>query len=249
MLDPALFLPEPEPAAIHYTLISVDDHLVEPAHVFEGRLPIGLQADAPSIVETPEGHQVWEFEGSHFTQVGMNAVSGRRPETVKIEPFRFEHMRPGCYDPKARIDDMDLVGMWASMNFPSQITGFCGRVFFGAKNRALGVACTRAWNDWFFEEWFSEYPERFIPLGIAYLAEPEIAAAEIKRNADRGFRSVSLPERPHAVGLPSLVRTRISNAQDCNERRRHWLGGDAPRSSRQHCGSFGLRTRLDRASV
>ncbi len=133
-LDPGLFLPEPEPAPIHCTLISVDDHLVEPAHKFEGRLPADLQPDAPSIVETPEGHQVWEFEGQLSTRVGTNAVAGRRPDTVKIEPFRFEHMRPGCYDPKARIGDMDLIGTWASMNFPSQITGFYGRVFFAARN-------------------------------------------------------------------------------------------------------------------
>lgn len=204
MLNPDLFLPEPEPAPIHYTLISVDDHVVEPAHVFEGRVPAKLQPDAPAIVETPEGHQVWKFEEQFFTQVGMNAVAGRRPDTVKIEPFRFEHMRSGCFDPKARISDMDLIGMWASMNFPSQITGFCGRVFFAAKNRELGLACIRAWNDWFFEEWYSEYPDRFIPLGITYLADPQLAAAEIKRNAARGFRSVTLPERPHAVGLPSL---------------------------------------------
>ena len=34
-----LFLPEPEPRAVRYTVISVDDHVVEPAHTFEGRLP------------------------------------------------------------------------------------------------------------------------------------------------------------------------------------------------------------------
>ena len=33
-----LFLPEPQPAKVRYTVISVDDHLVEPPHMFEGRL-------------------------------------------------------------------------------------------------------------------------------------------------------------------------------------------------------------------
>ena len=31
-----------------------------------------------------------------------------------------------------------------------------------------------------------------------------MAAAEIRRNAARGFTSVTFPERPHAIGLPSL---------------------------------------------
>jgi predicted TIM-barrel fold metal-dependent hydrolase len=199
-----LFLPDPTPRDVKYTVISVDDHVVEPAHTFEGRLPAKLQDAAPRIVETPQGHQVWEFEGETYTQVGMNAVAGRRRETVKIEPFRFEQMRPGCYDADARVKDMDLNGVWASVNFPSQITGFCGRVFFAAADRELGLACIRAWNDWLFEEWYQPHPDRIVPLGITYLADPQWAADEIRRNADRGFTSVTFPERPHAIGLPSL---------------------------------------------
>jgi predicted TIM-barrel fold metal-dependent hydrolase len=199
-----LFLPEPAPRPVKYTVISVDDHVVEPRHTFEGRLPAALQERAPRIVETSKGHEAWEFEGRRYTQVGMNAVAGRRPESVKLEPFRFDQMRPGCFDAGARVRDMDLNGVWASVNFPSQITGFCGRVFFDSSDRELGAACIRAWNDWLFDEWHEPHPDRIVPLGIAYLADPALAADEICRNAQRGFRSVTLPERPHAIGLPSL---------------------------------------------
>ena len=204
MPDDDLFLPEPEPREVRYTVISVDDHVVEPAHTFENRLPAALADRAPRIVETPQGHQVWEFEGQRYTQVGMNAVAGRRPETYGLEPFRFDQMRPGCYDVDARVHDMDINGVWASVNFPSMITGFCGRVFFDAQDRDLGLACVRAWNDWLFEEWYSRHPDRIVPLGITYLADPALAAAEIRRNAARGFTSVTFPERPHEIGLPSL---------------------------------------------
>ena len=198
-----LFLPDPEPREVRYTVISVDDHLVEPPGMFEGRLPAGLQEQAPRIVEQ-DGKEVWSFDGGVYTQVGMNAVAGRRPESVKLEPFRFEHMRPGCYDIDARIRDMDINGVWASLNFPSMITGFCGRVFSQCSDAALGKAVTRAWNDWFFDEWYSPYPDRIIPMGITFLTDPEEGAREIRRNAERGFRSVTLPERPHRLGLPSL---------------------------------------------
>jgi predicted TIM-barrel fold metal-dependent hydrolase len=199
-----LFLPDPEPREVRYTVISVDDHVVEPAHTFEGRLPPALAPRAPHIVEDEFGHQVWEFEGERYTQVGMNAVAGRRPETYGLEPFRFDQMRPGCYDVEARVRDMDINGVWASVNFPSQITGFCGRVFFSSPDRDLGLACVRAWNDWLFDEWYTARPDRIVPLGITYLADPALAVAEIERNAARGFTSVTFPERPHAIGLPSL---------------------------------------------
>jgi predicted TIM-barrel fold metal-dependent hydrolase len=198
-------LPDPEPRPVHYTVISVDDHLVEPPDMFEGRLPARFADLAPRIIENDKGQQVWLFEGDVYTQVAMNAVSGRRPEFIKVEPTRFEDMRRGCWDIDARIADMDINGVWASLNFPSMITGFCGRVFSAARDRALGLAVTKAWNDWLYEAWWQPYPDRIIPCGITYLTDPELGAAEIRRNAERGFRSVTLPERPHQIdNLPSL---------------------------------------------
>lgn len=203
-LDPDLFLPDPAPAEVKYTLISVDDHVVEPPHLFAEWMSPGLADRGPQLLETVEGHQLWTFEGERFVQVGLNAVAGRRMENVKFEPFRFEQMRPGCYDVNARVADMDLAGIHAMLNFPSQITGFCGVVFANAKDRDVGLDATRAWNDWLYNEWYLEHPTRIIPMGITYLADSEEAVKEIRRNADRGFTSLTLPERPHLVGLPSL---------------------------------------------
>jgi predicted TIM-barrel fold metal-dependent hydrolase len=197
-------LPDPEPREVRATIISVDDHLVEPPDMFEGRLPSALQDRAPKVVTTRRGFEAWEFEGRRYTQVGMNAVAGRPRHLVTVEPTRFDEMRRGCWDIHERIRDMDINGVWASLNFPSMITGFCGRVFSQADDSELGLAVTRAWNDWLYEGWYSPYPERIIPLGITWLTDAELGAAEIRRNAERGFRSVTLPERPHRIGLPSL---------------------------------------------
>jgi len=204
-----ILLPEPEMAPVHYTLISVDDHLVEPPHMFDGRLPSALQDRAPRLIENERGHQVWNFDDQIFSQVGMNAVAGRKPELRSLEPARFEDMRPGCWNIHERIKDMDLIGCWASLNFPSQITGFAGRVFSACSDPELGLATMRAWNDWLYEEWWQPYPERIIPCGITWLApgpdgSARLGADEIRRNASRGFTSVTLPERPHNIGCPSL---------------------------------------------
>ncbi len=71
-------LPDPDPRDIKYTIISVDDHLVEPPKMFEGRLPRRFQDLAPKVIETAEGHEVWEFDGQLYFQVGLNAVVGRK---------------------------------------------------------------------------------------------------------------------------------------------------------------------------
>jgi predicted TIM-barrel fold metal-dependent hydrolase len=195
---------DPEPRAIRYTLFSTDDHLVEPPDMFEGRLSSKFQDLAPRVVETEEGHEVWKFDGQVFFQVGLNAVVGRKREDWKVEPTRFDEMRKGCWDVDARIRDMDINGMWASVNFPSQITGFCGRVFSRCSDPELGLAVTQAWNDWFYDEWHRKYPERIVPMGITFLADPEQAATEIRRNAARGFTAVTLPEMPHRIGMEPI---------------------------------------------
>ena len=51
----ATLLAAPEPRRRDYTIISVDDHLVEPAHLFEQRLSAGHRAAGPRVVETADG--------------------------------------------------------------------------------------------------------------------------------------------------------------------------------------------------
>lgn len=202
--DHIVLLPDPEPAEVRYTLISVDDHLVEPPHLFEGRMPAHLADRAPRVRTTSKGHEIWVFDGAAYPQVGLNAVAGRSKDSPPMEAVRFDQMRRGCWDPAARVADMDLGGIWASVNFPSQITGFCGSVYSGCSDPDLGLACVRAFNDWYWEEWVTPYRERFVPIGITFLADPVAGAAEIRRNAARGFVAVSLPEQPQRLGYPSL---------------------------------------------
>ena len=57
-----------------------------------------------------------------------------------MEPARFDEMRRGCYDIDARVADMDLDGVYASLCFPSLIAGFAGTIFAKSKDQELGLA-------------------------------------------------------------------------------------------------------------
>jgi predicted TIM-barrel fold metal-dependent hydrolase len=200
----ATFLPDPEPRPRHFTIISVDDHLIEPAHVFQTRVPEAMREQAPHIVTLEDGRETWVYEDGFYPQVGLNAVAGRPKAEWSMEPARFDEMRRGCYDIEARVRDMDLDGIYASLCFPSLIAGFAGTIFANSKDQDLGLACLRAWNDWHIEEWAGPHPDRIIPLQIAWLRDPEIAAADVRRNAERGFKAVSFPENPVDLKLPSV---------------------------------------------
>ena len=59
-------------------LVSVDDHVVEPPDMFEGRLPARFAEQAPRVDFRDDGTEVWRFDGKEATNIGLNAVAGRR---------------------------------------------------------------------------------------------------------------------------------------------------------------------------
>ena len=199
------FLPDPERRPRHFTFISVDDHLVEPPDMFEGRVPARFAELAPRVEIDDTGMEYWSYDGERQYKVGLNAVVGRPRSELSFEPTRFDEMRRGAWDIHARVHDMDLNGVYASLNFPSSLAGFAGQRFqLGVSDPELALAVVRAANDWHLEAWAGPYPERIIPVQLPWLLDPEVAAAEIRANAERGFRAVTFPELPERLGLPSL---------------------------------------------
>ena len=199
------FLPDPPRAERRYTVISVDDHIVEPPHTFEGRVPAALADRAPKVVEANGGRQTWVYDGVELPNVGFNAVVGRPVSEWGFEPVRFDEMRRGAWDIDARVADMDLNGVYASLNFPSFLPGFAGqRLQTTTPDRELAMACVRAWNDWHLEEWAGTHPGRIIACQLPWLLDPEVGADMIRENAARGFKAVTFTENPHALGLPTL---------------------------------------------
>ena len=72
------------------TMVSVDDHLVEPPNMFEGRLPARMRDQAPHVERLSDGSDVWLFNGVKIPNIGLNAVAGRPKDEYGIEPTAFE---------------------------------------------------------------------------------------------------------------------------------------------------------------
>jgi len=161
--------------------------------------------DAAPHMAAVDGGAHWILDGRPVPVLTANATVGRPvSEWRSHDPMAYDETRRGAWDPDARIADMDLGGIWASLNFPSLPWGFSGRALSDLPDRELGHACVRAYNDWYYEEWTSRYPDRFLGSQITWLNDPELAAREIRRNAARGVRAVSFTENPQALGRPSL---------------------------------------------
>ncbi|MHB8340516.1 MAG: amidohydrolase family protein [Mycobacteriales bacterium] len=204
-------------------IVSVDDHVVEPAHLWSSWLPTRWRDLGPRVERrglgamayvgggnydltfTEDGPQAdcWLFEDLVYVHKRHVAAVGFDRDDMTMSPITYDEMRPGCYEPKARLEDMDLGWVEASLCFPT-FPRFCGQTFSEAKDRDLGLACLRAYNDWMVEEWCGDSRGRLIPLCIIPLWDAELAAREVRRNAARGVRAVCFSEIPTHLGFASI---------------------------------------------
>lgn len=184
-------------------LISTDDHICEPPTMFDNQLSGELLDSAPKNLTDKNGNNYWYYQGHIRGLIGLNAVVGRPPEEYGMEPTSFDQLRKGCYDVHARIDDMDVSGVAASLCFGNSI-GFDGQTFHKAPDKKLALRHMQAWNDWYYDEWCMAYPGRFIPIGILPTWDAGATVDEINRLAKKGFRTISMNENPTVQGLPSI---------------------------------------------
>ncbi len=205
-------------------IISVDDHVVEPADTWEKRLPEKYREQGPRIVRRGIGGMkylgsgqnyqidwdddappadVWVYEDLVVPHKRHVAAVGYPREEMSLAPITYDEMRPGCYDPKARRDDMLANHVDGSLCFPT-FPRFCGQTFAEADDKELALLCVQAYNDFQVEEWQEESGGLNIPLIIVPLWDVDLAVAEIERNAARGVTAMAFSEIPAKLGLPTI---------------------------------------------
>ena len=84
----------------------------------------------------PEGPQAdcWVFEDLVYIHKRHVAAVGFDRDDMTMSPITYDEMRPGCYEPKARVEDMQMNHVEASLCFPS-FPRFCGQTFTEARDR------------------------------------------------------------------------------------------------------------------
>jgi len=203
-------------------IISVDDHIVEPATTWTDRIPSKYHDVCPRIVRAPMGEITfiggkltvkpgsegnptdwWYYEDLTRPLLRVDSSVGVPRDEITMKGITYEDMRPGSYSQKERLEDMDGNHIEASLCFPT-FPRFCGQTFTEAQDKELALLCVQAYNDYQVEEWCAGTDGRLIPLVIVPLWDAHLAAAEVRRNADRGVRAVCFSEIPAYLGLPSI---------------------------------------------
>ena len=150
----------------------------------------------------------------------------------------YDEMRPGCYEPGPRLEDMDLNWVEASLCFPT-FPRFCGQTFLEAHDREPGAALRAGVQRLDGRGVVRRLRRPAIPLCIIPLWDPALAAAEVRRNAARGVRAVCFSELPRtwacrrsttgATGTRSSPRaTRPAPSSACTSARASKMPSTSP---------------------
>ncbi|MFM8302934.1 MAG: amidohydrolase family protein [Actinomycetota bacterium] len=203
-------------------IISVDDHVVEPPDLWSQRLPASLRDRGPRVVrekarfsfvggvfsferDVPDGDwcDIWLYDDLVYPFPKLSAAVGF--SDLDNTPVTFDEIRPGCWKQAERLADMAANWTDASVCFPNVLPRFAGQTFTERPDKDLALACVRVYNDWMIDEWCAgDGAGSLIPLTIVPLWDAELAAAEVRRCADKGSYAIAFSENPHPLGLPSV---------------------------------------------
>ena len=182
--------------------ISVDDHLIEPARLWQERVPERWREHAPHIVRDGDS-EFWALRGppdrDHRAQRGRReAARGVLAGAHHLRRHAPRLLRAGRagrrHGPRLRVvvAALPLVPALLRPGLPR------------GEGQGARAPVRAAWNDFILEEFAGAFPGRFIPTMIIPLWDPTAAVAEIERTAALGAKSIAFSENPTKLGLPSI---------------------------------------------
>ena len=201
-------------------IVSVDDHVVEPPTLWTDRLPATYADRMPRVVRK-RGRQVYDgglkfVESDDAPPVDLwlydDLVSpiprGMAQVGYLDEPsassITYDEIVDGCWKQDARLADLSRNHTDGSLSFPS-FSRFCGQTFLEREDKELARLCVEAYNDWMIDEWCAgDGAGTLIPCTLIPLWDAQLAAAEVRRCADKGSFAVAFSENPVPLGLPSI---------------------------------------------
>jgi predicted TIM-barrel fold metal-dependent hydrolase len=177
-----------------YRMIDADSHTLEPPHIWTSWLPKKLHDRAPQLVKDADGGDAWQFQpGTKPMEIGLVTTPGRSYEDIQWTGYTYDTIRKSCFEPKARLEDMDFDGVDACFLYPSQRTMF---FFMGNEDREFHLAGVRAYNDWLTQEFSSVDPERLFALAQMPNLGVDAMIEEMKRCKELGNRGVIISTWP-----------------------------------------------------
>jgi predicted TIM-barrel fold metal-dependent hydrolase len=178
-------------------VFDADGHVIEPTDLWWRYLDPAFRSEVvPDAARLGETHgRLLPLAGGHPTFFG-SAMMTEYLRSDAVQPMqreRFGSVAERGFDPGALQDAMDREGIDVAAIYPSfgLHVPYCRHLA-----PPLAIALARAYNRW-IGEYASHARDRIVPVGLAPLHDPGLAAAEIERAVrEDGVRAVMLRPNP-----------------------------------------------------
>ena len=189
--------------------IDADAHIFETVDVwdrlpkeFRGRITTTAMTDDPVLARSPVGCDT-AIDG-HAVPIVLHSTRSQRFERL-VPSFKAKYPVGAGMDPARYIADMDIEGLDRVVIYP---TLFLWAAWMPQVDAKFGAAIASAYNDWVHE--FMSIDRRRLSASAAIsLHDVDLAIAEAKRCAERGFVGVFVRPNPlngRTVGDPEYHR-------------------------------------------
>ena len=159
-----------------YRLVDADSHVNEPPDLWTSRVAPRFRDRVPRIEHLDKG-DAWVMEGvKDPISFGLNAAAGI-PPTERRPWVRFDEIRPGGYNPKARLLEMDVDLVDAAVLYP---TPRVSHLVFAVTEAKFHLAMIQAYNDW-LAEYAAHDPSRLGGVMLIPNRGVDDAVAEVRR--------------------------------------------------------------------
>jgi predicted TIM-barrel fold metal-dependent hydrolase len=180
-------------------IVDADAHVNEPPELWHERVPAKWRDRAPRVARADAGGDQWVFDDGAATRpVGLSATAGRHVVDFRAEGLGYADMRPGNFDPKARLADLDADGIAAQVLYPSvtlEGARVCGR------EPELQRCCVRAYNEW-LAEFCDDTGGRLAGLAVMPTTGVDDALAELDAALALGHHGFLLSAFPNGSRAP-----------------------------------------------
>jgi predicted TIM-barrel fold metal-dependent hydrolase len=175
---------------MQYSVISADNHIVEPRDLFTTRLPKEYRDRAPRVMRGKDGGDGWSWDGQTVERtLGIEATAGR---AVKISGYTWEEILPGNYDGAAHLKDMLDEGVDAAVLFPS-----VPLMAWNMGDDPYGLALMQTFNDWVIDDFCAPDRKRLIALPMMPVNHGmDVLLSELDRVLEKGVKAVHIPVYP-----------------------------------------------------
>jgi predicted TIM-barrel fold metal-dependent hydrolase len=176
-------------------IISADSHVFEPVNLWDKRLEGSFRERGPKFVPNFQGKPGTWFicEGTAPRSVASIAAVGiPKEDLVKFAAAHYKDLRPGGYEPVARLKDQEIDGISGEVLYPTYAMGL-----YAVPDAALQEAAFNAYNDWIVEL-CSHAPDRLVGLALLSVYDVDRAVHNLQHWAKRGMRGAMIAAVPPA---------------------------------------------------